>query len=43
MNGRFDEHFNTVARTGLRNEVVMLLAMKRDAEAFKLSKQLPED
>ena len=43
MNGRLDEHFNTVARTGLRNEVVMLLAMKRDAEAFKLSKQLPEN
>ena len=43
LNGRYEGHFDTVAKTGLRNEVVMLLAMKRNDEAFKLSRQLPEN
>ena len=43
LNGRFDGYYETVAKTGLRNELVMLLAMKRNDEAFKLSKQLPDD
>ena len=43
LNGRFDGYYETVAKTGLRNELVMLLAMKRNDEALKLSKQLPDD
>ncbi len=43
LNGRFNGYYETVAKTGLRNELVMLLAMKRNDEAFKLSKQLPDD
>ena len=43
LNGRYEGHFDTIAKTGLRNEVVMLLAMKRNEDAFKLSRQLPED
>lgn len=43
LNGRYDGNFDVVAKTGLRNEVVMLLAMKRNEEALKLSRQLPED
>lgn len=43
LNGRFDNNFATVAKTGKQNEVVMLLAMKRNEEALRLSKQLPDD
>ena len=43
LNGRFDGYYETVAKTGQRNELVMLLAMKRNDEALKLSKQLPDD
>lgn len=43
LNGRFNGYYETVAKTGLRNELVMLLAMKRNDEALKLSKQLPDD
>ena len=43
LNGRYEGNFDVVAKTGLRNELVMLLAMKRNEEALKLSRQLPED
>ena len=43
LNGRYDDNFATVAKTGKRNELVMLLAMKRNKEAADLVKQLPED
>ena len=43
LNGRFDGYYETVAKTGLRNELVMLLAMKRNEEAMKLSRLLPDD
>lgn len=42
LNGRYEENFKTVAQTGLRNELIMLLAMKRNNEATELSKKLPE-
>ena len=43
LNGRYEDNFNTVAQTGKRNELIMLLAMKRNKEASELSKTLPED
>ena len=43
LNGRYEENFNTVAQTGRRNELVMLLAMKRNKEALELSKELPDN
>ena len=43
LNGRVSENYATIAKTGLRNEVVMLLAMKRNDEALRMSKQLPDD
>lgn len=43
LNGRYQENMSTIAKTGIRNEVVMLLAMKRNEEAMKLCKQLPTD
>lgn len=43
LNGRYADNFNTVANTSKRNELVMLLAMKRNEEALELSKQLPDD
>ena len=43
LNGRYAGHFSTIAQTGQRNELVMLLAMKRNKEALELSKQLPDD
>lgn len=43
LNGRYDENFSTVAKTGIRNELIMLLAMKRNKEAADLSKLLPEN
>lgn len=43
LNGRFEGYYETVAKTGLRNELVMLLAMKRNEEAMKLSRLLPDD
>lgn len=42
MNGRYDENFAVIAKTGLRNEVVMLLAMKRNEEALRKSRSLPD-
>lgn len=43
LNGRYQENFATVANTGRQNELVMLLAMKRNKEALELSKSLPDD
>lgn len=43
LNGRYEDNFNTVAQTGKRNELIMLLAVKRNKEASELSKTLPED
>ena len=43
MNGRYADNYNAVAATGRRNELVMLLAMKRNTEALELSKQLPDN
>lgn len=43
LNGRYEDNFNTVAQTGVRNELIMLLAMKRNKEANELCKKLPED
>ena len=35
LNGRYDENYKTVAATGKRNELLMMLAMKRNKEALK--------
>lgn len=44
LNGNYSqENFETIAATGLRNEVVMLLAMKRNKEALKKAKGLPDN
>lgn len=42
LNGRYDD-YQTVAATGQRNECCMLLAMKRNDEAMKIAKQMPDD
>ena len=42
LNGRYD-NYKTVAATGLRNECCLLLAMKKNDEAMKLAKQLPDE
>lgn len=42
FNGRIEPHFAEMAATGKRNEVVMLLAMKKNEEALKASLELPE-
>lgn len=42
-NGRYEANYATIAKTSLRNEVVMLLTMKRNEEALKLSKKLSDD
>lgn len=41
--GRYEGNYDLIAATGLRNEVVMLLAMKKDAEALEKSKLLTDD
>ena len=43
LNGRLDNNFATIAKTSPRNEVVMLLAMKRNDEALRQSKLLPDN
>lgn len=43
LNGRYESNYATIAATGTQNELVMLLAMKRNEEALKLSKELPDD
>ena len=43
LNGRYDENYKMVAATGKRNELLMMLAMKRNNESLKLSRELPDD
>lgn len=43
LNGHYEENYATIAETGLRNEVLMLLAMKRNEEALERSKELPKE
>ncbi|HCD65019.1 MAG TPA: hypothetical protein DEQ66_01950 [Prevotella sp.] len=44
LNGRYDsENYATIAKTGKRNEVVMLLAMKLDDAALRMSRNLPDN
>ncbi len=43
LNGRIAENYEAIAATGIRNNILMLLAMKRDEEALKLSSQLPQE
>lgn len=44
LNSRYDaKNYATIAKTGKRNEVVMLLAMKLDDAALRMSRQLPDD
>ena len=44
LNGRYDaKNYATIAKTGKRNEVVMLLAMKLDDAALRMSRQLPDN
>lgn len=42
LNGRLDD-YRVVAATSPRNECCLLLAMKKNEEAMKLAKQLPDD
>ena len=42
LNGRLDD-YRVVAATRPRNECCLLLAMKKNEEAMKLAKQLPDD
>lgn len=42
FNGRVGEGFDVVSKMSLQNEVVMLLAMKRNKEALQKSKKLPD-
>ena len=42
LNGRCADHFATIARTSARNEVVMLLALKRNDEAMRQCSNLPD-
>lgn len=41
--GRYKDNYDIIASTGPRNEVVMLLAMKKNAEALEKSKLLTDD
>ena len=44
LNGRYDsENYATIAKTGKRNEVVMLLAMKLNDAALRMSRKLPDN
>ncbi len=43
LNGRYADNFDVVSSTGLRNKILMLLAMKRNDEALKLCTSLPDD
>lgn len=42
-NGHYKEAYPVIAETGLRNEVLMLLAMKHNKEALELAQKLPDD
>lgn len=41
-NGRYEANYATIAKTSLRNEVVMLLTMKRNDDALCMSRKLPD-
>lgn len=43
LNGRCADNYATIARTSARNEVVMLLALKRNNEALQQCVNLPDD
>ena len=44
LNSRYDaKNYATIAKTGKRNEVVMLLAMKLDDAALRMSRLLPDN
>lgn len=43
LNGRYADNFDVIAATGLRNEVLMLLAMKRNEEALIRAASLPDE
>lgn len=44
LNSRYDaKNYAAIAKTGKRNEVVMLLAMKLDDAALRMSRQLPDN
>lgn len=40
LNGKFEGHASVIAQTGLRNEVLVLLAMKSNEKALELSTKL---
>lgn len=42
-NGHYEAAYPIIQETGMRNQVLMLLAMKRNQEAFELAKQLSDD
>lgn len=42
LDGKYEETYMTIAETGKRNEVLMLLAMKRNNEALMQLSQLPD-
>lgn len=41
-NGRYEANYATIAKTSFRNEVVMLLTMKRNDDALRMSRKLPD-
>jgi tetratricopeptide (TPR) repeat protein len=41
LDGKYEETYMTIAETGKRNEILMLLAMKRNNEALMQLSQLP--
>lgn len=43
LNGRSEGNADVVAKTGKRNQLLVLLLQKRNDEALKLSKELPDD
>lgn len=43
MNGHYADAYPTIAATGRRNEALLLLAMKRNEEAWQIAKELPDD
>lgn len=43
LNGHYEAAYPTIAATGKRNEALLLLAMKRNEEAWKIAEELPDD
>ena len=43
FNGHYQEAYPVIASTGIRNQVLILLAMKKHQEALELAQKLPED